>query len=169
MTFVYGLIIGLIVGWVIEWVIDLLFWRRDDQKLREELAEAETKIRILQSQLEEGQTNQRRLFTAEHDLRTCREQLFDAEAAVERLRADLNELAGKIPKDKDRLERVKGIGTVFAKRLNDAGIRTFAELAAQTPGRIREIIQPEDWQRIEPEQWIAEAKALAENRSAKEA
>lgn len=169
MTFVYGLIIGLIVGWVIEWVIDLLFWRRDDQKLRNELAEAESKIRILQSQLEEGQTDQRRMLNADKNLRMCQDQLDDAEATIEQLRAELNELAGKIPMEKDRLERVKGIGAIFAKRLNEAGIYTFDQLAAQTPGRIREIIQPKDWQKIEPEKWIAQAKEMAENSSAREA
>lgn len=61
----------------------------------------------------------------------------------------------------DNLEEINGIGIVFAKRLNEAGIYTFAQLAEQTPERLREVIKPEAWQKIEPEQWIAEAKGFA--------
>ncbi len=167
MTFFYGLVIGLIIGWVIEWVIDLLFWRRDDQRLRVELAEAESKIRNLETQLDEHQMRQRQMLSAENDLRLCQDELSDAEQTIDQLRAELNNLAGKVSTDKDHLERVKGIGVVFARRLNEAGIQTFEQLAAQTPGRIREIINPEEWQKVDPESWIAQAKELAQRNASK--
>lgn len=40
------------------------------------------------------------------------------------------------------LEAIHGIGEVYAERLRAAGIHGFADLAAQTPERIREIIGP---------------------------
>ena len=167
MTFFYGLVIGLIVGWVIEWVIDLLFWRRDDQRMRVELAEAESKIRNLETQLDEHQMRQRQMLSAENDLRLCQDELSDAEQTIDQLRAEINSLAGKVSTDTDYLERVKGIGVVFARRLNEAGIQTFEQLAAQTPGRIREIINPEEWQKIDPESWIAQAKEFAQQNARK--
>lgn len=168
--FIYGLIIGLIVGWIIEWVIDLLFWRRDDAGLQEKLVAAQEKNQSLQIQLEECKSHQTQMARANGDLQHCQQQLADAENTIDQLRAQLNELAAKIPTEKDRLERVKGIGAVFAKRLNDAGIHTFAQLSEQSPERVREIINPEEWQKIEPESWVSQAKTLAEQTSsAKEA
>ena len=40
----------------------------------------------------------------------------------------------------DDLIVIKGIGPVISKKLNDAGIYTFRELAAITPERLREIV-----------------------------
>lgn len=97
-----------------------------------------------------------------------RGQLADALTAA---KANLNELQAKLAAQpavqtvQDQLEAIKGIGRVFAQKLNAAGIYTFADLAAQTPERLREIIgtaraasmvQPADWiqqarQRLRPD------------------
>lgn len=61
----------------------------------------------------------------------------------------------------DRLQKVNGIGNVYAQKLNDAGIYTFAQLADQSPGRLVEIIAPESWQAIDPNAWIQEAATFA--------
>ncbi|MGF1667608.1 MAG: helix-hairpin-helix domain-containing protein [Acidimicrobiia bacterium] len=41
--------------------------------------------------------------------------------------------------DPDDLTEVNGIGPVFARRLMEAGISTYAELARATPGRVAEV------------------------------
>lgn len=41
---------------------------------------------------------------------------------------------------KDNLQAIKGIGPVIAKRLNDAGVYTFEELAQITPDELEEIL-----------------------------
>jgi predicted flap endonuclease-1-like 5' DNA nuclease len=41
---------------------------------------------------------------------------------------------------KDNLQDIKGIGPVFAKRLNDAGIHTFKELSQLTPMKMEKIL-----------------------------
>ena len=56
------------------------------------------------------------------------------------------------------LEDIKGIGPVFANRLNDAGIYTFAALASASPEEVQEITGVTRW---DPADWIAEAKELA--------
>lgn len=93
-------------------------------------------------------------------------RLGDAELHSElaRLRDELDEqrraralLRGAL---RDPLIDINGIGPVYERRLNDAGILTFAELAALTSDRLRAIIQPEKWQQIDPERWIAEAHQL---------
>lgn len=63
--------------------------------------------------------------------------------------------------DGDQLERISGIGSVYADRLRAAGIRTFADLSRMRAERLTDIIQPKKWQQIEPERWIAEAADFA--------
>jgi predicted flap endonuclease-1-like 5' DNA nuclease len=67
--------------------------------------------------------------------------------------------AGK--RHRDQLWRIDGIGEVFEVRLNKAGIFSFEELSTTSPERLQEIIQPQTWERIEPESWIAQARELA--------
>lgn len=63
---------------------------------------------------------------------------------------------------RDDLTVLNGIGKVFAQRLNEAGVNTFADLAKLSPDRLREITQAKDWQKIDPQAWIDQAKRRAE-------
>ncbi len=58
----------------------------------------------------------------------------------------------------EALEEINGIGPVSANRLNDAGIYTYAELAATPPADIQRITGVTRW---DPADWIAEAEKLA--------
>jgi large subunit ribosomal protein L21 len=58
----------------------------------------------------------------------------------------------------DNLTAIKGIGPVFAKRLNEAGIATYAALAAASADQLREVTHATA--ASSPEEWIAQAKAL---------
>lgn len=61
----------------------------------------------------------------------------------------------------DKLEVIHGIGPVYAGRLRAAGVQTFADLAALSPARVREIIGPSQYgQTLDAESWIAEALQL---------
>lgn len=130
-------IIGLIVGWLAEWVIDWLFWRRQGETAAAsdwqiKFNKAEATIRDLERQLQNALNR-------------------EPEVVVKEV---------AVIKEKDQLEKIHGIGKVFAARFNEAGIYTFADLAALSPERAREIINPEEWQAIEPEAWIAGAAQL---------
>jgi len=57
----------------------------------------------------------------------------------------------------DDLERVKGIGPVFAQRLNAAGIYTLDQLLEQTPGQLALILDVYEWR---AEAILAEAQKL---------
>lgn len=59
----------------------------------------------------------------------------------------------------DDLTRIDGIGPTFARRLNEAGVTTFAHLAALTPDKVREITGVASWQ-SDPLDWIIEARLL---------
>jgi predicted flap endonuclease-1-like 5' DNA nuclease len=154
MNFVVGILIGFLAGWIIEWVIDWLFWRRDGQEseLQEKLRRAEAEVGQLRTQVDENQA-----------------VIADAELTIEELRKQLDELTRRAPQREDRLEQVRGIGAVFAGKLKAAGIHTFAQLAELTPERVMQIIRPKEWQKIEAEDWIVEARELAEQQAAKAA
>jgi len=90
-------------------------------------------------------------------------KLQSAEAEIKRLQLKVGQSGDKaqlVYKKADQLEDINGIGPVFARRLNEAGIHTFVDLAAQSPERIKEIISPKNWQAIDPESWIAQAGQL---------
>lgn len=81
---------------------------------------------------------------------------------LQRLRAEVDRLRfGPAPvvggRAASSLIDIVGIGPVFAKRLEAANIRSFADLASTTPDQLRSIVKAEDWQKIEPERWISEA------------
>ncbi len=58
----------------------------------------------------------------------------------------------------DDLTAIKGIGPVFAKRLNEAGITTFAGLAAASADQLREMTSATA--AAKPEEWIAQAQSM---------
>lgn len=61
----------------------------------------------------------------------------------------------------DDLTLINGIGPTFARRLNEAGINTFAKLAATKPEEVKVIAKVADWQAVDPAHWVAMAKQLA--------
>ncbi len=76
------------------------------------------------------------------------------EEKAETVAASLNQ-----PAAPDDLTEIKGIGPTFAKRLAEAGITTYAAVAASTPEHLREVTQAPPM--VEPDEWIAQAGVLA--------
>jgi predicted flap endonuclease-1-like 5' DNA nuclease len=176
MNTVFWILVGVVIGWLIEWVIDWLFWRKDDSQLQEKLNQAEAELEQLKAQPMDGKLQnelaelKQEFASTQQEINTCRSRLADADQTIQALRAELNELRpARMPEPEDQLEDIKGIGTVFARKLKAAGITTFEQLARTPAERIREIIQPQEWQKIEPEAWIIEAKAMAAQKEAKTA
>lgn len=62
----------------------------------------------------------------------------------------------------DELERVKGIGPVIKKKLNQNGITTFAELSAISPQRLTEIVGEGIRRLADEDEIIHNAKKLAD-------
>ncbi len=115
MQFVGGIIIGFIGGWA----FDSYYWQRKRNSLSAKLINVQTKMNQMiaseskvQEALLEAKSQIRQLET---ELSSCQEQ--SAKVFVE---------------EKDNLEKIRGIGTVFSQRLYDAGIYTYAQLASQT-------------------------------------
>lgn len=78
--------------------------------------------------------------------------------------------AGAMPPDsppaesaaKDDLTQIKGIGKTYAKRLNAAGVTTFAALAQLSPERLTDIVTAGQTNRsVDTDEWLAKARELA--------
>ena len=59
----------------------------------------------------------------------------------------------------DRLQEIRGIGDVYARRLREAGIGTFADLAALTPDEARSLASARP--QADTAGWIEQARELA--------
>lgn len=64
--------------------------------------------------------------------------------------------AAKKEAQPDDLTEIKGIGPVYAARLVEAGITTFADITAATAEHLREVTQATA--AADPETWIAQAR-----------
>lgn len=112
------------------------------------------------------------LLSKAAEVEQVRQQLADAEATIRHLQAELSQLSPASPpptttpepptsqSPSDPLRQLAGIGPTFAKRLHEAGINSFADVAASSPERLREVVQAKAWQKVEPESWITQAQAL---------
>ena len=58
------------------------------------------------------------------------------------------------------LTKINGIGPAFARRLAEAGVSTYAQLASMTAQEVRERAGLAEWQG-DPEDWISQAVALS--------
>jgi predicted flap endonuclease-1-like 5' DNA nuclease len=61
----------------------------------------------------------------------------------------------------DDLTTIEGIGPVYAGKLRERGITTFADLAAIDEGTLGEIIAAPAWRRVNYGDWIAQARLAA--------
>ena len=77
------------------------------------------------------------------DLEAQLRQVVGAEAAevdsLEEPAAAESPASAAYAQEVDDLQQIAGIGPVYAQRLNDAGVTTFAALALQSPQRVLEI------------------------------
>ena len=83
-------------------------------------------------------------------------------------RLEINNLQNRVQQQNttgrktDRLQDISGIGQVYARKLNDAGIYTFTDLADVSIERLTEIINPQEWQSLDFDAWIRQARTYAQ-------
>ena len=62
----------------------------------------------------------------------------------------------------DDLTKISGIGPAFARRLNDAGVTSYGQLAGMTAEEVRQRTELAEWQG-DPDDWISQAQGLLTN------
>lgn len=85
--------------------------------------------------------------------------------SLEEAARQMAELEGRAPSEGvesagDDLVQIVGIGPVFAARLRQAGLTTFAQVAAATPEELAAITE-QSVDRVVRDDWIGQAKRLA--------
>jgi predicted flap endonuclease-1-like 5' DNA nuclease len=150
MNTVTAFILGLLVGWVIEWIIDWVYWRRRTAELTRKLESAEksgggrpeleaqlSRLKLDNAALQDKVTAlEARNVNMQTPARTAPEITIAQPAAANTMVSR----RASVPVTPDDLVVIKGIGPVISKKLNDAGISTYQELAAMTPSQLREIV-----------------------------
>jgi predicted flap endonuclease-1-like 5' DNA nuclease len=131
-------VLGLLIGWVVEWVIDWFYWRGRIQTLAEENARLQKEQPGFDD--EEKTTLIREHKKLDDENSGLKIRLAELEDEINRIKAAA--LVGHLL-NKDgthNFQAIKGIGPAFAKRLNDSGIKTFEQLAQQTPQDMERIL-----------------------------
>ena len=149
------LVIGFLIGWLVEWIIDNQYRRMRElgqsgpvyvpgpasdsdlnelaRTVKEVIAEREQEVDELQTKLETQEMN------------------------YDHLQAEFDRYAATHPDD---LTVIKGIGRIYQWKLRDAGISTYSQLASTSSERVREVLQAQNWQKLDPQGWIDQAKSL---------
>ncbi len=127
--------------------------------LKSQLLEAQDEIERLKRQRSELTS------TAETEMQRLRDRLSAAEAKVTEMESAATVASTATPqvivKQKDDLKLIHGIGKTYEKRLNAAGVQSYAEMAALTVERIVEIVKAKQWQATEAPSWIEQAGLFA--------
>lgn len=145
-------------------------------RLRTRVVDLESELSVLKHEVDRlghldaeaaalrGQARRLETAVAEHSARVgvVEAALAEREARIRELEGEIDSLAwGSAPADD--LTRIKGIGPKFRDALRDAGVTSFAQIAAWTEADVATIatklrIQPS---RIVREGWVESARAVA--------
>ena len=137
------LVLGLLIGWLIEWIIDWFYWRARMRPLVDENSRLEKENAYLKENIhldEENTTLMREHKKLDEENTNLKVRLGDLEDEINQIKASA--LIGHLL-NKDgthNFQAIKGIGPAFSKRLNEAGIHTFEQLAQLTPQDMEQIL-----------------------------
>ena len=141
MNILAALVLGLLIGWLVEWVIDWFYWRNRMQAAIMQENPDLVKLKKENARLEEENTT---LMRAHKHLD---EENADLKERLAKLEDEINQIKTSalighlLNKDgSHNFQSIKGIGPAFSKRLNEAGIDTFEQLAQLTPQDMERIL-----------------------------
>lgn len=127
------------------------------QTLTDVQAESADLAAALERLQEANQDKETLVARLERDAADLREMLEARDQALADCRRMLTAEQAAGPAAPDRLQRIRGIGDVYAQKLNAAGVIRFAQLLEMDEQQIRAIINPANWQELKIAEWKAEA------------
>jgi predicted flap endonuclease-1-like 5' DNA nuclease len=155
---------GAIIGFVVEWLIDEAY-RRNRELRRQLTGQTDVTLALGATGIKQGgdvaasQTLADFLRLRDEELRELREQLSVADARVGTLEDEFVAYQSTHPDD---LTVIKGIGSVYQWKLRDAGFNTYRQLATANPDQLRRMLDIKNWQRVNIESWIEQARDWAQ-------
>ena len=148
-----------------EWQEQAAYLRTKKEELEQKLATADCQLETLEAQVRDTQQQLADAQELRRKIARVSEQNTEARASLESLKRKLAEAQNRVAYmrlgGKENLTLIRGIGPAYARRLQEAGIRTLSALAKTSPDRLCEILQIKPWQNAAPREWVAEAKQLA--------
>lgn len=171
------LLAAALLGALLAWYLTRMVAANDRAGLHARLRAAEREAGALQQRLSEGERTREslaaRLAAAEDALAACQTQCAESTAAVAApaalAAADPQVEEGIRPppapagEGRDDLQQIKGIGPKIAATLAQLGIGRFEQIAAWTPEHVAWVNAHLRFKgRVEREEWIAQARSLAE-------
>jgi predicted flap endonuclease-1-like 5' DNA nuclease len=154
---------GAIVGFVVEWLIDEAY--RRNRELRNQLVQRGAPAVAVAAGVgaagPESASDMLADFLHQRDeeVGELREQLSATHAQLDGLSDEFEAYQRTHPDD---MTVVKGIGPVYQWKLRDAGVNTYAQLAAADPEQLRRMLDIKDWQRVDIESWVEQARDWAQ-------
>jgi len=167
-----GLFIGLLLvvagamaGFAVEWLIDEAY--RKNRELRLQLSQQGsappvpgTAARAQSGDLA-SHTLADFLRLRDAELRELRDQSAATQARLESLRGEFDAYQRTHPDD---LTVIKGVGPVYQWKLRDAGVNTYQQLAASDAEQLRRMLDVKNWQRVNIESWVQQARDWAQRK-----
>ena len=169
------LIAGAVIGFVSEWLIDEAY--RKNRELRRQLGERSVSIAApvlapaampvaaegvaAGGQGGDGASETLADFLRQRDveLRDIRERMADTDAQIDAVRAEFETYQRTHPDD---LTVIKGIGPIYQWKLRDAGCNSYRQLASADPDQLRRMLDIKNWQQVNIEAWISQARDWAQ-------
>jgi len=155
---------GAIIGFVVEWLIDEAY--RKNRELRRQLGgRSDVRLALDTGGGGEGdndmasQTLADFLRQRDEVLRELRDQLSTADSRLDALQDEFDVYQRTHPDD---LTVIKGIGSVYQWKLRDTGFNTYRQLATADPDQLRRMLDIKNWQRVNVESWIEQARDWAQ-------
>ena len=154
---------GAIVGFVVEWLIDEAY--RKNRELRYQLGQRGTGVVAVAASAgapasaPASETLADFLHQRDEEMRELRDQLEATHVQLDGLSNDFEAYQRTHPDD---LTVIKGIGPVYQWRLRDAGVHTYKQLASADPDQLRRMLDVKNWQRVNVESWIEQARDWAQ-------
>ena len=155
---------GAVIGFVVEWIIDEAY--RRNRELRRQLGQRSDSalalgVNIKGDGQDEGDSETLADFLRQRDreLQELRDQLAAHDGQMDALRAEFDAYQRTHPDD---LTVIKGVGSVYQWKLRDAGFNTFQQLATADPDQLRRMLDVKNWQRVNVEAWIEQARDWAQ-------
>jgi predicted flap endonuclease-1-like 5' DNA nuclease len=168
------LIAGAVIGFISEWLIDEAY--RKNRELRRQLGERSVSVAVpvpapaaplaaegvaVGGQSGDGASDTLADFLRQRDveLRDIRERMAGTDAQMDTLKGEFEAYQRTHPDD---LTVIKGIGPVYQWKLRDAGCNSYKQLASADPDQLRRMLDIKNWQRVNIEAWIGQARDWAQ-------
>jgi len=139
-------VFGLLYGWVFKVAFDRIYRQNEMEDIRNENVSLKEYIRSLELQLQTGS-----MQTKSAQTERSTSQALPVEAAA----------SAQTASEKDNLKSIRGIGPAIERKLNNAGIQTFAGLAGLTKKDLEDILGSQIKRLQDEGDLIVQAKKLA--------